>query len=303
MVAHAPQAFLDFLQELTIVLTKGVGLLLGISADSNGSILTVNGFEMEIITECTAVHYVVILASAMILYPAHPLSYRLAGIMASTGAVLTANAVRLIITGVIGSISWSAFIIFHDYLWLASFTLVVLGIWYVWVNRRLSLDMEMAKKAGIVVFACAITYSVLILLMPVYGRLVASTAAFVYRAFLADPAAAIWFDGSRMQYWHAGVTFSASYAADLMVVALYVGLCLSSGDLGRGKIWRYLPGLSLIIAISILIIPVAGLLNVKVSQPAAVLFLWGGDGLLIVLAMLSYMLMSQRTIKGDAGVR
>ena len=66
---------------------------------SNADIITVNGFAMRIIAECTAFNYIIILALAILLYTRHTMKYRLTGIAIATLSLLVANAVRLIVTG------------------------------------------------------------------------------------------------------------------------------------------------------------------------------------------------------------
>lgn len=294
LVGYCPDSFLNRWIDLTIFMTKAMCLLLGLAATSNADIITVNGFAMRIITQCTALHYIIIIATAILLYTRHSIQYRLAGLVVSVVAVVIANAVRLVVTGVIGSISWDAFVIMHDYLWVAAFSLLVLALWIVWAEKMFAMSGNTAWRAGRVVLICSAAYGTLYLTMPLYGRLMAHIASLPLKFFLRDLSAEVVFVGERMLYTYSGGTFTANFAADLMVVALYIGLVLSAGNYEQAAIRRGMYGLAFVVGMCAAIISVGGAIRAVFGKNSAVLFLWTAHGLLLQLTMLWRMQRNKR---------
>jgi len=247
--------------------------------------MTVNGFAMRIITQCTAIHYVIILSTAILLYTIHSIAYRVTGVVVSTLIVIIANAIRLIITGVTGSISWDAFVIVHDYLWLAGFSLLVLGIWILWAERKFSLTLKNLRRFGIVLTVCTAVYGAIYLAMPLFGGLIAGLASTLFRMLISNPKAGILFNDHRMVYSYTGGTFSANFVTDLMAVALYIGLLVSRWDMRNGVVKRGLVGLAVILCVIATVIAGAGAITVATEKSAAVLFLWTGHGILLSLSI------------------
>lgn len=290
LAAYAPQSFLDFWLHITVASTKILGFLFGVPVTSLEEIMTVNGFRMRIITQCTALHYIIILSAAILLYTRHSIAYRAVGLAVSIFIVITANAFRLIVTGVVGSISRDAFVIVHDYLWVAAFSLLILGIWISWAEKKFVLTRESAIRCCVVLFACTLVYGALLLTMPFYGGLMAYISSMIFRALISNPHADITLSGAKMLYSHAGGTLSASFTTDLMVVALYVGLILSAGNYGNAPFKRYILGLIIIIAINAAAIAGGGALAVIYETDVAVVFLWTSHGIMLQLTLLWWIL-------------
>lgn len=253
--------------------------------------MTVNGFAMRIIPQCTALHYVIILSVAILLYTRHSIQYRAAGVVVSTILIIAANALRLFITGVIGSISLDAFVIMHDYLWVAAFSLLILGLWIVWAERKISLTANTIKRGGIVLLTCTAVYGVLLLVMPLYGKIMAMIASPLFKVLAGDPGANLIFKGELMIYQYAGGTFTANFATDLMAVALYIGLVLSGGSYRKARFKQGILGFLIIICISASAIAGGGALAVTSGKSIAVVFLWTGHGVLLSLSILLWGMM------------
>lgn len=298
LAAYLPDWFHNWWLGLTISSTQILGSMLGLSVNSNADIMTVNGFAMRIITQCTALHYVIILSTAILLYTRHSFTYRITGLLVSILIIVIANAIRLIITGVIGSISWAAFVIVHDYLWIAAFSLLILGIWIVWAERRLTLTSETIMRSSKVIFACTAVYGGLLLAMPLFGRLIALITSTVFKTLISDPHAGIMFTDKWMLYKYADGTFSANFTMDLMVVALYIGLILSGGNYGKANIKRSVTGLVIILCICVAVIAGGGALAVTQGTNVAIVFLWAAHGMLLQLTLLWWMLRGSREANG-----
>jgi len=259
--------------------------------------MAVNGFDMRIITQCTAMHYVIILSTAILLYTRHSIQYRIAWLAISTFVVIAANALRLIITGVIGSISWDAFVLVHDYLWVAAFSLLTLGVWIVWADKRFDLTLETVKRGSMILFACTVAYAALLVAMPLYGGFIARCSSTIFKLLISEPTASILFNGERMVYSYSRDTFSASFATDLMAIALFIGLTLSGGNYGTGIIRRSILGFVIILSLSVAVIAGGGALLATSGKSAAVVLLWTAHGMVLELAVLWWMLRkSNRTV-------
>jgi exosortase/archaeosortase family protein len=290
LAACAPESFLNFWLDLTISSTKAIGFMLGIPVTSSGEIMAVNGFDMRIITQCTALHYVIILSTAILLYSKHSIQYRIAGVVISSFLVIVANALRLIITGVVGSISWDAFVITHDYLWVAAFSLLILGVWIAWADQRLYLTRETVKRGCMILLTCTAAYALLLTAMPLYGGFIATCASPLFKLLTNDQSARILFNGERMVYSYADKTLTANFMTDLMAVALYLGLTLSGGTYAKESIKRFIIGIVMILCISMAVIAGGGALMATSGKSAAVVLLWTAHGLVLELAVLWWMM-------------
>lgn len=295
LAAYLPTAFLNWWLSVTIVTTTLLGQLLGMTITTVGEIMTVNGFAMRIITQCTALHYVIILSTAILFYTSHTILYRLTGLLIGIPLIIMANAFRLVVTGVTGSISWNAFIIVHDYLWVAAFSLMILAIWIIWNEQRFFLTKGIVKRGSIVVLTCTAAYGLLFLAMPLYGKLMALITEPLFKALISDSSAGVTFTGGRILYTYTGGTFSANFAPDLMVVSLYLGLIISAGNYTRAAVKKGILGLVIILSASVVIIAGGGALSVTSGKNAAVVFLWTAHGLMLQLTLLWWILKVART--------
>lgn len=290
LAAYIPETILNLWLEISLFITSAFCHLFGVPVTIADNIMTVNGFAMRIITQCTALHYVIIISTAILLYTRHSIQYRLAGLIISTLLIIFANSLRLIIIGITGSVSLHAFNILHDYLWVAAFSLFVLGIWILWAEQRFSLTRAAVMRGSAAVFICSAVYGVLLLAMPFYGKLMALITSPLFKMQVSDFSAAISFTGERMLYSYLGGSFSASYTMDLMVMALYIGLILSAGDYGKQMIKKGILGLGIILCINAIVISAAGAFAVTSGRNAATLFLWIAHGLLLQLTLFTWIL-------------
>jgi exosortase/archaeosortase family protein len=220
LVACIPDSYWSAWLDLTMLVTRAVGGLFDLTVTSKADILTVNGFAMRIIRQCTAIDYVVILSSAMLIYTRHSLSYRLLGLAVAVPAIILVNACRLIISGVVGTVSRRAFDFSHDYFWVIAFALIVFAIWTLWVNGRFSISRQAAWRVGQVAVASLAAYALLLIFHDAYGDLMAKASSLCYRLLDHDPLAAIERQGDAMFFNRAGVSFHVNQVN----VAIYVGL-------------------------------------------------------------------------------
>lgn len=189
------KAIMDFGCFVTIIMTKVVGSFLGLAMTRDADILTVNGFAMRIVGDCTALNYIAILALAILLYTRHKFTYRLAGVAIATVVVVFANVGRLLVTGLAGSVSPEAFRFVHEYLFVALFALLVFGIWKIWADGRIILTKNEAVQAAFVALACTGVFLVLFAFKDMHCRLLTALATPLFKLLVGDPQAVLVWDG------------------------------------------------------------------------------------------------------------
>ena len=125
--------------------TPWTSALAGLSADivklfdsqvlAQGKILQSlrNGFAVSIEPGCNGVEATIVLAAAMLAFPAS-WQRKLAGLAAGIVAVQGLNVIRVISLFYLGQWSTSVFEFAHQYVWQALIMLDVLVIWLLWVR-------------------------------------------------------------------------------------------------------------------------------------------------------------------------
>lgn len=284
--ARWPELLADFGRDLTLANARALGTLLGLPLAGSGDILSVNGFAMKIIFECTALHYILILALAMLLYTGHGIGYRLFGVAVATVMLLAANAARLILTGVIGSISDRGFHFVHEYLWVALFALLVFGIWKVWADGRLRLGRGAAVRSVQVILASSGVFLLLFAFKDLHFRMLAALASPLFQLLLADPQASVVWQGT-LKFSQGGVTARMGNYFELANVAVYLGLVLPKLREGRRMCGAALIGLALLLVTYAEFIAVLGTHCVRHAERAA-LYQGTGTGVLLALPMAVY---------------
>ncbi|GFO54933.1 hypothetical protein GMSM_19400 [Geomonas sp. Red276] len=224
LMLYLPDAIWTGLREITIVAAKGVGALCGLAMLSDGDILTVNGFSMRIIRQCTAIDYLAFLSIAILLYRRHRLSYRLLGVAVAVPSIVLANAFRLVISGLIGTYSRRAFDFAHDYLWVVAFALFVFGLWTLWLNGRLLPSPKAVRGIALAVAVSAGVYGLFLVVHDAYGDLMAAAGSFIYDFLYDDHGGRILRSGDAMEYVHAGRRFRLHTMTEEVNVAAYLGL-------------------------------------------------------------------------------
>jgi len=282
---YLPESFLNWLLVLTITSTKAIGFLLGLSVTSSADLITVNGFAMRIITQCTALHYVIILASAILLYTRHSIRYRITGLLLSVPFIILVNAIRLIVTGLAGGISLDAFVLVHEYLWVFAFSLLILGIWVLWADNKIRMTYIEVRHGCLKILICTVAYAVLYFVRPYYGQLMAKLGSPVFKVLIGESHARIDFDGTLTRFVHSGGIFTANFMPDFMVSALFVGLMLTMGPFWQTMLKRIMPGLLIIMTACVGLVSGGGSLAVTSGMETATVFLWTGHGVLLSLSM------------------
>lgn len=233
LTAFLPAAFFNFWRRLVMSIAVMMGGLVGLSVTSQADILTVNGFAMRVIDECTALNYVIILSTAILLYTRHSIRYRLIGVLVVIPVIVLANAFRLVITGVSGTISRRMFDLVHEYIWVALFALLIFGLWKVWADRSFHLNREVAWRVAAIIVGCSSTYALILVIMPIYGPTLARLSSLVLKVLTWESNATIFWAGSKMECSHAGASYQVPFVLEYFNIAVFAGLVLplqSKGD-------------------------------------------------------------------------
>ena len=110
--------------------------LLGIFTDGvhlNGIIVTLDGFAVQIITECTGLFESVILVSAILAYKA-TVREKLIGIALGTGTLYLMNVLRIAFLLIVGRHAPDFFDFAHVYFWQTLLVLFITAIWLAWIH-------------------------------------------------------------------------------------------------------------------------------------------------------------------------
>lgn len=190
-----PDGYFRFWREAYVHTVAGSGALLGLDITAASDILTVNGFQMRVIDECTALNYLHILLVAMLLYPGKSPGYRAAGMAAAVPLVFAVNCIRLIVTGIAGAMSRNLFQLVHEYLWVAAFAFFIFALWKIWADGAFYKISFHWLTVSLV--TCSAVFALLLALLPFYGQLLSVLASVVLKVFLLDSTAAVtWADGN-----------------------------------------------------------------------------------------------------------
>ena len=192
----------------------------------SGFMLNLLGFQMEVTLECTAAHYIVIMAGAVLAYPSHTFRYKAAGLLALIPSIILLNLVRIGLLGLVGHYASRFFPVVHTILWQGLFALSVLVLWIVWVRGGGDASRLLLRYC-ILGFAGAIaSYGVLSLSLPYYARLLAAVAGAVGRplSVVADFPSAVRADGGLIAYRVSGGWADYRVSVDIMNTIVFCTL-------------------------------------------------------------------------------
>lgn len=120
--------------------------LLGWEASTQSTTLTVKGFPVEVIAECTGLLAFFVFLACILAYPTN-LKKKLIGIFAGIIVIYILNIIRMLCLIAVGIWAYKHFDFVHTYLWEGVFIIVVLMLWLVWLDRVVK-DVRTAKVSG-----------------------------------------------------------------------------------------------------------------------------------------------------------
>ncbi len=110
--------------------------LLGLFSDQvsrRDTTVTLDGFAVRVITECTGLFEAVILISAILAYQAR-WSERLIGIVLGTLVLYAINVLRIAFLLIVGNWAPDFFDFAHVYFWQTLLVVFITAIWLVWIH-------------------------------------------------------------------------------------------------------------------------------------------------------------------------
>ncbi len=126
------QTVLTSLKNFTALLLSLSLKAIGLDAKTHSQFVSVDGFALEIIDECTGVFSMLVYVSAIIAYPSKR-EMKILGIIFGIGIIYFFNILRLIVLAITGIKLPSAFEFVHSYLWQGTFLAIVVFIFYGWI--------------------------------------------------------------------------------------------------------------------------------------------------------------------------
>ena len=108
--------------------------LLGIESFVASSYLTVKGFSIKIIIECTGLFAVFVFLACVLAYPTD-FKKKLVGISAGFLVIYFLNIIRMLCLIFIGIWAPKYFDFVHVYLWEGVFIIVAIILWMIWLDK------------------------------------------------------------------------------------------------------------------------------------------------------------------------
>jgi len=121
------------LRNVTAQILGAIFSLTGAEVVVKGAMVSINGFGLEIIDECTAVFSSIVYCSCVLAYPT-TLRNKGLGIAFGVPSLYAINVLRLIVLALVGISYPGMFEFVHVYLWQASFIIFVVVIFLVWLR-------------------------------------------------------------------------------------------------------------------------------------------------------------------------
>jgi exosortase H (IPTLxxWG-CTERM-specific) len=100
----------------------------------SGTVVTYQGFSVNVILECVGLFEMLIFAAAVTSFPT-TWRKRAIGLGAGLPIIYAFNIVRIITLLLVGRYMPSAFEFFHIYFWQATLIILLTGLWLLWIIR------------------------------------------------------------------------------------------------------------------------------------------------------------------------
>ncbi|MBN1763142.1 MAG: exosortase H [Methanomicrobia archaeon] len=124
---------LAHLNEITASILGTLFAVGGAHVVVDGAVVTINGFSLEIIDECTAVFSSIVYSACILAYPT-TLKNKGLGVAFGVPLLYAINMVRLLVITLVGLSAPHLFEFVHVYLWQASFIIFVVVIFLLWLK-------------------------------------------------------------------------------------------------------------------------------------------------------------------------
>jgi archaeosortase B (VPXXXP-CTERM-specific) len=124
---------LSLLKNLTALILGEIFSVGGASVVVEEAMVSINGFGLEIIDECTAVFSAIVYCSCVLAYPT-TLKNKGLGILCGVPSLYAINILRLVVLVLVGIFHPNMFEFVHVYLWQASFIIFVVVLFLLWLH-------------------------------------------------------------------------------------------------------------------------------------------------------------------------
>ncbi len=115
--------------------------LVGASVSLDGNLVSLDGFAVRIIEECTGIFEVIIFAAAVLAFPTTGLK-KLIGLGLGVPILYAFNVMRILVLLVVGRYKPSIFEFMHLYFWQATLILMITSVWLLWIFKVVRHETE-----------------------------------------------------------------------------------------------------------------------------------------------------------------
>ena len=149
LIGALPGSFFMMLNYATAQLAGSCLSFFGVHPVINGDLISLNGFRVLIVPECTALYSIVLFSAFIFSVPASPKS-RLVGLTAVIPFLFTANTIRIALITMVGAEYPAIFESVHIYLAQVVMLILVIGVSLAWMRHytiTVSLQGNLAVRA------------------------------------------------------------------------------------------------------------------------------------------------------------
>lgn len=277
-MAEVGQGSMLAFREFTTSAISALWGLFSVPVVCSSTQLNFAGFPMEIVLECTALHYMIIFIAGVLAFRNHTLSYRAAGIIIGAVTIFFLNIVRIGIIGFIGRYFSSIFEFVHDYLWQGIFALTVILIWVLWVNGKRGVSRRLIVLLLVVAASASLSFWLATTLLEEYIVLLAalSNVMFPLLSMFIDVPQQIVAEGQLIGYVIGNTVIYSKTTLYVLNAALLLPIASITFVRSQKKIFlmRFFAATILLVAQHMLIIVFDWLLEVTAGPDIHSVLIW-----------------------------
>lgn len=124
----------DFLKKWTAEITAITAQFFGLEVTVNDTFLILETTTFEIIQECTGLFVIMIYIACVLAYPTKIMK-KAEGVLLGVPLIFLLNIARMVFLVYIGNHHYGLFEYVHSYLWQGTFIIVVILIWFIWIEK------------------------------------------------------------------------------------------------------------------------------------------------------------------------
>lgn len=215
--------------------------------------VTFYDFTMEIIFECTGMHYIGIFAAGILAYPDRTLSKKMFGLLSGTALIIMLNVLRLGMLGIIGHFFEDLFSFLHLYLWHGLFTFFVLLLWLVWVNGNLKLSWLPGRAVRTILTAAFLSFWLLWANLDHYFSFLAAMADILFPLLggIVPMPDSVFAEGNLLGYMSGEYVIYSKTGLYTLNLAVFIALASGGFLLSTPRLWlkRCMMGILLMIVL------------------------------------------------------